>query len=279
MGSSCSNILESISNDPSRPQSSFSNTQDDTVILNHEDAQKKLNESIKNILGSLNEESNDATVHDDEDNVGHGVINSDDEEASRDVSLKVSKKRKGRLLSDSEDSADEKEENDDIDDNDVRENENDFEENNIVELIKPKQKMFDKKGKLRKDFYDEEAELSDEEGGGMDLSDDEDERNLDRFEMEEGDLDEIDEHAEREKVGRIHQRVLLDEDQAELRLFQEKFLEDGDLPTDYKRTKQFRWAGLDDNIEVGPSKDEEVDGAEEEETLEKWRLEKMEKEK
>ena len=42
----------------------------------------------------------------------------------------------------------------------------------------------------------------------------------------------------------------LDEDQAELRLFQEKFLEDGDLHTDYKRTKQFRWAGLDDNIEV-----------------------------
>merc|ERR1712029_140956 len=30
--SSCSNILESISNDPSRPQSSLSNTQDDTVI-------------------------------------------------------------------------------------------------------------------------------------------------------------------------------------------------------------------------------------------------------
>ena len=42
----------------------------------------------------------------------------------------------------------------------------------------------------------------------------------------------------------------LDEDQAELRLFQEKFLEDGDLHTDYKRTRQFRWAGLEDNIEV-----------------------------
>jgi len=217
------------------------------------------------------------------DNVGHGVINSDDEEASRDVSLKVSKKRKGRLLSDSEDSADEKEENDDDENEDKNvdhEKVYDSEENEVIEPVKkPKQKMFDKKGKLRKDFYDEEAELSDEEGGGMDLSDDEDERNLDRFEMEEGDLDDIDEHAEREKVGRIHQRVLLDEDQAELRLFQEKFLEDGDLHTDYKRTKQFRWAGLDDNIEVGPSKDEEGDGAEEEETLEKWRLEKMEKEK
>ena len=42
----------------------------------------------------------------------------------------------------------------------------------------------------------------------------------------------------------------LDEDQAELRLLQEKFLEACDRHTDYKRTKQFRWAGLDDNIEV-----------------------------
>ena len=99
------------------------------------------------------------------------------------------------------------------------------------------------------------------------MHDDEDEKDLDRFELEDGDLDEIDEDAEREKVKnptsywfrinliiqveRIHQRMQLDEDQAELRLFQEKFLEDGDLHTDYKRTKQFRWAGLDDNIEVG----------------------------
>ena len=71
------------------------------------------------------------------------------------------------------------------------------------------------------------------------------------LEMEEGDMDDIDEAAEREKVGRIHQRVLLDEDQANLKLFQERFLEDGDLHTDYKRQRQFKWNGLDDNIEVG----------------------------
>merc|ERR1719234_2352861 len=96
--------------------------------------------------------------------------------------------------------------------------------------------------------------------------------------MEEGDLDEIDDEVEAAKVGRIHQKVLLDEDQANLKLFQERFLEDGDLHTDIKRQKQFKWSGLDDNIEVGPRKDEE--GMEqEEETLEKWRLEKMEREK
>ena len=93
------------------------------------------------------------------------------------------------------------------------------------------------------------------------------------------------------QVERIHQRMQLDEDQAELRLFQEKFLEDGDLHTDYKRQRQFKWNGLDDNIEVrlgniylnsksvsqvGPAKEEEGEG-EEEESLEKWRLSKMEK--
>ena len=61
----------------------------------------------------------------------------------------------------------------------------------------------EEKGKLRKDFYDEEAELSDEEGGRGEFSDDEDEKGLDRFEMEEGDLDEIDEEAEKEKVRRF----------------------------------------------------------------------------
>jgi hypothetical protein len=58
-----------------------------------------------------------------------------------------------------------------------------------------------------------------------------------------------------------------------------RFLEDGDLHTDYKRERQFKWANLDDQIDMGPGPtqgDEEMDEAE---TLEKWRLEKMEKEK
>ena len=72
--------------------------------------------------------------------------------------------------------------------------------------------------------------------------------------------------------------MLLDEDTAALKLFQERFLEDGDLHTDYKRQKQFKWSGLDDNIEVGPRREDEAAELEEE-TLEKWRLAKMEREK
>ena len=142
--------------------------------------------------------------------MGHGRIESgesedEEDEESGHVSLKVSRKRKGRLLSDSEESDVEADIPDDkleADENTVEDDkEYDIEENEIVQPKKVvKQKLFDKKGKLRKDFYDEEAELSDEEEGRGMLSDDEDEKGLDRFEMEEGDLDEIDEEAEKEKV-------------------------------------------------------------------------------
>ena len=137
--------------------------------------------SINQILENLGE---------DDDTVGHGRIESGDEEESNQASLKVSKKRKGRLLSDSEESdADE----DESKDREVEETETpveddkeyDSEENEIVQPKKVvKQNLFDKKGKLRRDFYDDEAELSDEEEGRGELSDDEDEKGLDRFEME-----------------------------------------------------------------------------------------------
>ena len=178
--------------------------EEDTVILtNQEEPSKKtLNASINQILEN---------IVDDEDTAGHGRIESeesgDDEENSH-ASLKVSKKRKGRLLSDSEESdaeLDNSVDKEDADENTVEDDkEYDSEENEIVQPKKVvKQKLFDKKGKLRKDFYDEEAELSDEEGGRGEFSDDEDEKGLDRFEMEEGDLDEIDEEAEKEKVRRF----------------------------------------------------------------------------
>ena len=185
----------------SRASVSLVDSQDDTLLLTQNKSPMKLNQSINKILENITE----GEVKEDE--VGHGVIESDDEEEedTRDQ-LKVSKKRKGRLLSDSEESDTEETEkpDEDMDDgsNNADEGEKDYdsEENEVVKPAKAKQKLFDKKGKLRRDFYDVEAELSDEEDGRADVSDDEDEKGLDRFEMEEGDLDEIDEDAERAKV-------------------------------------------------------------------------------
>merc|ERR1719225_2100139 len=213
----------------------------------------------------------------DVDEGGEGINESDE-------GVKVSKKRKRRLISDSEGSEDEKEHSRNSDEGEALDEEGDLgvmrrieydSDENPVAVAKPvKNRMLTKGGKLRKDFVEGEAELSGSEEG----SDDEDERGLDQFEEMEGDLDDIDEDKERDKLGRIAQKMALDEDQANLKLFQDRFLEDGDLHTDYKRERQFKWAGLDDRIELGPGETQEGEG-EEEESTEKWRLEKMEKER
>ena len=94
--------------------------------------------------------------------------------------------------------------------------------------------------RIRKEFLENEAELS-----GSDLgSADEDERGLDRLMQEEGDLDDIDEDEVRDEVGRLHHRAVLDQDKREIRLFQEAFLEDGELHSDNARQRKFRWKNI-----------------------------------
>jgi len=270
-----------ILGDGSRPSSRGSTTVEtqDTVILTG-----NVEQNVSNAISSLDKILDLDEV---EPETGHGgAIESDDE--NEEGGIKISKKRKRRVVSDSDESDDEseKKKEDEVDKDLAKQEEDTMDvaapveydsDENEIKKPKFKQNLFDKKGKLRKDFFEAEAELS----GGSDeeFSDDEDERGLDRLEMEEGDLDEIDDEAEAAKVGRIHQKVLLDEDQANLKLFQERFLEDGDLHTDIKRQKQFKWSGLDDDIEVGPRGDEGEAMEQEEETLEKWRLAKMEREK
>ncbi|XP_045025142.1 uncharacterized protein LOC123469863 [Daphnia magna] len=72
---------------------------------------------------------------------------------------------------------------------------------------------------------------------------------MDDWEEEEGDKEDIDENEVGEQVGRAHMKTMLDQDQREVRLFQELFLEDGDLHSDGGgRQRQFRWKQADGHV-------------------------------
>ena len=143
--------------------------QDDTLLLTQNKSPTKQNRSINKILENITEDVQ-------EDEIGHGVIENDEEDEDTRDQLNVSKKRKGRLRSDSEESDTEET----VKPEDTKDY--DSEENEVAKPAKAKQELFDKKGKLRRPFYVVEAELSEEEDGRADVSDNEDEKVLDRFE-------------------------------------------------------------------------------------------------
>ena len=59
-----------------------------------------------------------------------------------------------------------------------------------------------------------------------------------------------------------------------------RFLEDGDLHTDNKRQRQFKWKGLDDSLEIDRRvSDGEEEGDEGAEEGELWRIQRLEREK
>jgi hypothetical protein len=126
--------------------------------------------------------------------------------------------------------------------------------------------LFGTDGRLRKKFFENEAELSgSDEGSG-----DEDERGLNYYEKEEGDEEEMDEDAVRNQVERAHLKHLLDKDDREVRFLQEEYLERGDLEDGKLRERKFRWTNMDDDIwtddhaRMGDSDGELADDDEEE---------------
>ncbi|CAB3362027.1 Hypothetical predicted protein [Cloeon dipterum] len=170
----------------------------------------------------------------------HGVklsISSDDDGEEVEAKPKGKKLKKKRKLEFSDDEEeDENVESEAEEGADFSLVDYDSEENEVV--IQPGQL----KSKAAK-FFEAEAELS-----GSDWeSADEDERGLDDFEEELGDQEQIDEDNVKEQLGQIHARRLLDDDKRDIRLFQEAFLEDGDLHAEGGgRQKLFRWKNTDD---------------------------------
>lgn len=86
------------------------------------------------------------------------------------------------------------------------------------------------------DYFENEAELSESEWGSAD----EDEKNLDKFDIELGDEDQFDQNKLQEEVGRIHARKILDDDIRNVKKIQELLFEDEENDG-VGRDRKFRW--------------------------------------
>ncbi|KAJ8384976.1 hypothetical protein AAFF_G00196420 [Aldrovandia affinis] len=120
-------------------------------------------------------------------------------------------------------------------------------------------------------FVDSEAELSGDDVG----SEDEDEERGSEYEEDELQEELPSDEELQDQVNKIHMKQVLDDDKRRLRLYQERYLADGDLHSDGPgRARRFRWKNSDDAFQMNGADGDGDDEEEDEEQLDQAELQR-----